>query len=88
MEMPLAGWGLVYFGGLATLSEIARRQGKFWPFHDAVHARDRLPDRDALALGVEGTPTVFVSGRRALNPSKKTMNMLMWHQIGLELEQA
>lgn len=101
---------------IATLSEIARRQGNFWPFHDAMHALDRLPDRavvdelasrfnlrledaipedseriqrhinEALALGVEGTPAVFVNGRRVLNPSKKTMDMLIWHQFGLELE--
>lgn len=40
----------------------------------------------AIALGVEATPTVFLNGRRVANPTEKSLELLILHQLGLALE--
>ncbi len=96
----------------ARAAEAARRQGKFWPFHDGLYASEldaseatlqqiaqeaglnlkrfeadrRAPTTMAKVksdielgsrLGVNGTPTVFLNGRRVKHRSPRALQVLI-----------
>jgi len=100
----------------AYAAEIARRQGKFWEFHDALFATDlaanRLPLKavarqvglevpageaesdpqdvrqkiladveQGLQLGLDGTPAVFLNGRRVYDLRLRALEFLIHHEL-------
>lgn len=64
--------------GLDNLPETDRRQDE-----DRV-ARHM---REAAALDVQATPTVFLNGRLVANPIERALDILVWHTIGAETKE-
>ena len=101
----------------AAAAEAARRQGKFWPFHDALFAAklaenpearleeiaqrvgldleqfdadrrsDSVADKVAtnveqgVTLGIDGTPAVFLNGRRVYDIRLQAVEFLASHEL-------
>ena len=101
----------------AAAAEAARRQDKFWPFHDALFAADlhKNPDvalaeiaaeagldlepfqtdrrsdsvaekvqediEQGVALGLDGTPAVFLNGRRVYDIRLQALEFLIQHEL-------
>ena len=67
----------------------ADRQDKFWEFEEERKspvgaARIKQDYEEALSLGVRGTPTIFINGRKLKNRSMENMEAI----INQELEAA
>ena len=101
----------------AAAAEAARRQGKFWRFHDALFAANLLKNKDValadiadevgidleqftadrrsksaarkvqanvdqgVSLGLDGTPAVFLNGRRVYDIRLQALEFLIGHEL-------
>ena len=85
--LPLAGWGLVYYGTLVSLLLLAETLdldvGRFETHCHGKAGLARVQADIALGtrLGVNGTPAVFINGRRVYDLRPKTLLFLIAHAL-------